>query len=779
MSFDVYNISVGDLFSVNNEGFYIPSFQRPFSWGKKDIDRLFDDIEELHRNFTDAKNRSPDIYMFFGSVLTVIDKNYDEIIPAFRSQLPEVVKTIIDGQQRISVLTIVNIALHDKINEVLTQLTDKSTNKKLLAKEREGLKKCCFLLERIRGELRTLFVIDRHSGEGKCRHYPKVIRSIHDVWSTEEREKKYNSAIGNFQWEYIINENINTKIQNDDPTRDVIRVYKLVNTKINELCKLNKRSVKGKRLIKCVERIDVNLEDKIKKTIESDQDINDCKEKLEDSLRLILITKLIHNRVRVVAANLKNINLAFSIFDSLNTTGEQLTAIETFKPRIIKAITLKKYENSVFAKHFEILNNYFGDFKQKNKQSVAAQFVANFALGESGEKIGMKLPAQSNYLKETFNNIPNTNLEDDESIEANTKKDFTRRLSYLASFMQDVWDSRNSDFLNQLDEEAEVLLYFLYNLNHTITIPVLSYFYSKYQRIFDKESEKAGQAIKVFKEALFATVAFSILWRGARGGTANIDIRYRKVIAKMISFKARENITYTDTELVIKYKQELANMLIDEITPIDKKLLKQKWIEDARKVEMYQEAWTVAKIMLFLAEDRAVISGKKELAYLELGRDEIGKKLSLDKWEAPYDIEHIAPKPGKRYQYAWKGRSFDSIYEQRGEDTLGNLLYVPRAINRGMLRNCNWKQKKAIYALLGSKTVREFEEKRKLIVDAQKLGLNKINFGKLQSAGHHTLCQAMSKYKGDWKLDLIRKRSEILLEFVWDRVSLWLFKGGK
>lgn len=96
-----------------------------------------------------------------------------------------------------------------------------------------------------------------------------------------------------------------------------------------------------------------------------------------------------------------------------------------------------------------------------------------------------------------------------------------------------------------------------------------------------------------------------------------------------------------------------------------------------------------------------------------------------------------------------------------------------------MLRKCGWNQKREIYKLLGSKTDDDFKAKRKQIDNAQELGLNKIDFDELMSAGYHILCQAMGRYKGNWKLDLIRKRTEILLGFVWDRVTPWLFTDDK
>ena len=37
---------------------------------------------------------------------------------------------------------------------------------------------------------------------------------------------------------------------------------------------------------------------------------------------------------------------AFDMFESLNTTGEPLTVFETFRPKVIQAEGLDKYENS-------------------------------------------------------------------------------------------------------------------------------------------------------------------------------------------------------------------------------------------------------------------------------------------------------------------------------------------------------------------------------------------------------------------------------------------------
>ena len=56
------------------------------------------------------------------------------------------------------------------------------------------------------------------------------------------------------------------------------------------------------------------------------------------------------NRVQVVVVSASKEEYAFDMFESLNTTGEPLTAFETFRPRVIeiegvtgvRKVTLKK-----------------------------------------------------------------------------------------------------------------------------------------------------------------------------------------------------------------------------------------------------------------------------------------------------------------------------------------------------------------------------------------------------------------------------------------------------
>jgi hypothetical protein len=47
------------------------------------------------------------------------------------------------------------------------------------------------------------------------------------------------------------------------------------------------------------------------------------------------------------------------MFDSLNTTGDPLTAFETFKPKVVEHIGLEKYFDSYSKKNMEQVENYY------------------------------------------------------------------------------------------------------------------------------------------------------------------------------------------------------------------------------------------------------------------------------------------------------------------------------------------------------------------------------------------------------------------------------------
>ena len=90
------------------------------------------------------------------------------------------------------------------------------------------------------------------------------------------------------------------------------------------------------------------------------------------------------------------------MFESLNVTGEPLTAFETFIPRVVESVTIDKYKNSDSKKHIDKITNYLYKFSDKDKNKKTSELIIPFALCENGKKLGRSLNEQRIFLRETY-----------------------------------------------------------------------------------------------------------------------------------------------------------------------------------------------------------------------------------------------------------------------------------------------------------------------------------------------------------------------------------------
>ena len=88
------------------QGCYIPPYQRSYSWDKKNISRLFEDI--LH-GINQITYRS-DTISFIGTIIAIHDSKYQTVNPIYHPEVAPRVMTIIDGQQRICTIVMSNLS---------------------------------------------------------------------------------------------------------------------------------------------------------------------------------------------------------------------------------------------------------------------------------------------------------------------------------------------------------------------------------------------------------------------------------------------------------------------------------------------------------------------------------------------------------------------------------------------------------------------------------------------------------------------------------------------
>ncbi len=762
---------IGQFLSKTVQGCYIPAYQRPYSWDKKNISRLFEDVLRGIRQISSR----PDTISFLGTIIAINDTNIQTAKQIQRTKFPTVT-TIIDGQQRICTILISNIVLHDHIRRIVKRFEGKTETHHAWIYE-----KCTNLIN----SLRNTYLLDYGDTTDNYRFYPRVIRAYSDVWSDKQDEAEYESPIAKLIWKYINFTESGTPDQfkldlenSSNRYKAIDNAFRHIRKEIKRICQSHSDEYGFPQLHTSFEGIrnfappydNFDLPHDVKKYIEEaspDQYYNYfCY-----LLRYFIFATYLNNHIATTVVTAKNEDDVFDMFESLNTTGELLTAFETLKPKVIERETLSEYKRTNSYKCIETIEQYLNRYHKPDKKlRITSEMLIHFALFETGFKLPKTLNRQRRYLLDEFDKL--TALND---IEKN--RSFLQSLKVIASFLDKMWDvdkGAKPDFtsLNIDDEEAILGFEILRQLNHSITIAPLSRFY---QQISDPEGETNRiQKTKDFVAAIKATVAFSVLWRGAKGTTHNIDSYYRDIMSPGIPYgdehvpplaqhpNGESRIVSISNykralQLVLRYKGKIKD--------------KEDWVKQASTTPIYQFSKVITRFLIFCASDDTV-ADETEKGLLVKGRLGTNPLLTLNQWKekAYFTVEHVAPQSRKT---GWEDDKYNDIYnDPKTIHTLGNLILLPKAENE-ILANRSWEHKKLMYSLLIAKTETEFNDRRETLGNAG-LTLSKRANEVIINAKYLGLCKSIAIYDKEWSLEIIEERTRCLAELAWDRLAKWL-----
>lgn len=794
--FEAVTKPVLELLSDRGLGLYIPSYQRPYSWDSGKVSRLVEDISHGLKNLIDAD----DSFTFLGTVITIHDINHVTVQPIVRQDVPNKVLTVIDGQQRMTTLLILCIALHNEISVIyktFVKIKDKAIskyeNEQSIEENTASIQDIISLFDWLDGQIKELLSVlsgtfYEKQSHGETPFYPRMIRSLDDTWSRSIKNKKYASAIAHLTFSYVeeiekenyrptdfkpekrFNENVEGEdalIQRFAQIKKFLRrLPGSIDTEMEEVPSIDEiygsnvfqEGLLGYRLseiasyesIKNIQVIDENL-----------------KKKFDEMMRLMFYANYVLNRVVVTVVKGKNEDYAFTIFESLNTTGEPLTAFETFKPRVIQAVGLVNYEGSIEKELMDEVGKYLGTYLGGAAlQKSTKELLINFLGAYSGTKVSGRLADQRSKLKKGF----------EDSASSSDKLFFLQTLADCTNFKKNFWESKDFNdthkFIKnfQLSSTSKLCLTFLNEMNHSIVIPVLTVFFS--QIVAAKNEYDLEQRTRDFESALKAVVAFSVLWRAALGGTSGIDSQYRELVSSgsdemqiglppLARTKMKDNVI--DISL---FKKELKSRLMD-IKRKGKIDSKDTFVNRASDLPIYDKQYKVAKFLLLAAHHNAVEDTFNPGLIIK-GKESLNPCLTVDMYcaKGSFTIEHIAPqKPDGKWD--------NKIYSNGTlVDTLGNLVLISSKLN-GALSNRMWPEKKVLYQAVGAKTSQEanqilseaahtynirFRDSTKDILDAQTYMPNLITLGNIEDT---------------WNEDWIKKRSDHLYALAWDELVSW------
>jgi uncharacterized protein DUF262/uncharacterized protein DUF1524 len=771
--FEAQSRSLQELLSDNGLGLYLPPYQRPYGWGKDKVEKLLDDTLHGLKNL----GETADSFTFLGTVITIHDVKHMTVQPIVKTEVPSKVLTVIDGQQRLSSLLLLLVSLHNlirqgswKVFKGKEPVPDDSVRTHLYSETVSILQ-----------TLGTAFYERKNFGDAPI--YPRLIRAFDDQWARTEKHKKYESPIAHLVYTYSVladDETSATKPTDFKPAprlnvgeseNDLINRFKEIRNALTRLSQ--RRSIEELEGLPPLETLAKGTDfQRALFNHELDPDFCTWLAELEEEpeaelMRLVMFAAYSLNRIALTVVQGKDEDYAFTIFESLNTTGEPLTAVETFLPRVVMAEGIEHYQGSDAHKHMTEVQSYLNRFDVGDKlQNATRDLLVSFALVETGKKLAKRLPDQRIYMKDTFDR--HKDIDDDRAA-------YLRHLSDTAAFVGATWDpASGSRQLVGLDSTAmtdtvKLCLAFLKKLNHTIAIAPLVRFYSEARQA--SEGDEQSERVAEFKAAVKAITAFTVFWRATRRGTGNIDSEYRGVMAgesltgmgPLARCRgALDSAKPAPVVDVSALKAELVARLMHEDHGDVPNLA--SFLARAASLPLYTISNPLTRFLL-LAAYHDTTEDTASPGLIKPGKVGVAPCFTSDGWhdEKHYTIEHIAP---KQKTSDWNpGFYGDKDVVHR----LGNLVLAPGDANSS-LSSRPWQEKMVLYAALGAPAADE----AKSILDGSGLTFAQSTEELAQMSHYLPHLRALGQRTEEWDPAFMQARAEVLLRLLYLRLKDWL-----
>ncbi|HUW34113.1 MAG TPA: DUF262 domain-containing HNH endonuclease family protein [Planctomycetota bacterium] len=772
--FEAQSKSLRELLSDNGLGLYLPPYQRPYGWGKDKVEKLLDDTLHGLKNL----GETPDSFTFLGTVITIHDVNHVTVNPIVKPEVPSKVLTVIDGQQRLSSLIILLVDLHNLIRQRAWKVFKGKTPDPTDSARTSLYSETINILQM----LGAAFYERKNFGTTPI--YPRLIRSFDDQWAKDEKLKRYESPIANLIYSYSVladSEPADSKPTDFRPKArqsagegedDLIKRFNEIRAALTKLAQ--RKSIEELDDLPPLATITTDIEfQRALFNHELDPALCTWLEQLQDEpeaelMRLVMFAAYSLNRIALTVVQGKDEDYAFTIFESLNTTGEPLTAFETFRPRVVMAEKIQDYRDSEAYAYMKEVQSYLDHFDVGNKlQNATRDLLVTFALAETGKKLSKRLPDQRVYMRDTFERHKDS---------ADYRSTYLRHLSDTAAFVGKTWEPADKSprtlaglEATAMTDTVKLCLAFLDSLNHTIAIAPLVRFYS--EAVHADEGEARTKRIAEFEKAIKAITAFTVFWRATRRGTGNIDSQYRAVMAgdsltgigplarQWAVPDASKPDPIVDADAL---KKELAVRLLHPKHGGVPNLA--SFLASASALPLYKISQPLARFLL-LAAYHDTIEDPENPGLIIQGKAGAASCFTADGWadETYLTIEHIAP------QQATGGWDEEFYSQKETVHKLGNLVLAPGAANTS-LSSRPWSEKKILYAALGASTA----DDAKSILNSSGLTFAQTTEDLAAMSRYLPHLRALGQREEKWDPAFMNQRADVLLRLAYTRLKGWL-----
>jgi hypothetical protein len=739
--------------------YYIPVYQQQIAWGKADVERFLEGVVGGVGNFLTAQS---DTATFIGAMTFYNDENGMSVMPRLPGDLPHKIHHVVDGQQRLTAIMVICACLHDYLRGRTKRLNDGAWLKEMSTE--------------VGGELKRVLEYDAVAGGPYP--YPKMIRAHTDTWSKKRNSAVYASPLAAYLSGYCTHVRLHKdaagfKYEAGDLPKSGLELS--AHTEFSALVRCAKRMVaeicgaKSKDNLALPEIEDArqcrNLLHILFTMDElgADQFGEGNRASAEETFRALLLARYILKRVYAISLVALREEYAFDIFESLNTTGVELTAIETFKPEVVQSEGIGEFQASPSGRYFNAIDDFFDrpEVKRNSSARVAREIVKNFALAESGETPPGNLGGQRAYLRGAYQRIS----------DPAGKREFVRHLKCVTDVVRYFWDEcANPSFgvyAEQYDPAGNELLLeerkaaffglnYLRDVNHTVSRALMARFHYAITDNSNNDAAATGEIVRDFFRSVKAMAALFALWRATRNGTDGIAECYARLFrgemkdlqAGAFSRKQGGSLAFADV------RQSLEFLLTRHGGNSGTRITtRQEFIDRCLSLPIYEMHKKTAKFLLLVASHDAIPTEDRPWI-LKRGVRGCYSVIGRQNWSADEcaEIEHIVP----RSQEGAGGYASGEL------DRLGNLTLIPAKDNK-FLGKKNWNQRQKIYAIQSAESR---EERKRLIDEADFLSDDARDY--FQNDPRYL---RMTKGVARWKEfggSAIKERGENIAGLAWD-----------
>lgn len=782
--FQTSSESISDFFHLPGVGYYTPLYQREYSWDTQNIEQLMDDIcsgvSELQTN--------PDQIHFMGTIILVIEDDIpNNITPQDSKAIPSRIDNIIDGQQRISTISLLACCLYQEIYEIKVKMDQIDQNHEFAPLQDA--------FASYFNKLQELFSFNL--GRGQPERKPILIRGSIDAWTLEGEESKYyKSDISSYLANFIKTIQTNTNYefprppkkslveQNIEFMKDWLSKVKKShnNNEINYPSAWNIISSKiNQSELWIYERKELAEQIQSYEGIESFSEIQNY---LCSLVQLFAFSYYLLQRCCFTIIKPVSKVRAFDMFQSLNATGTPLTAIETFKPLVVNIAASNglDFKSSNFYQSFTRVEDLMKKLKSaSSKNQRTNEYLSLFSLTYEGRSLLRQFSKQRQWLIDQFEKGCSSVESQDSSLSSLAdKEEFINKMGKIAAYSQDIiYSSSNLNKslpnLTLLDERqrkiASFCLVYLKEANHRMAHTVLSLFYalSNPDKLVEDNDDNQQTSINYqedFAVACKAITAFFTLWRSALPNTGLDDV-YRDLLQEKMSWQQQKRNNAVTSNVL---KDHLKNALQK------KGILNQdSWKSRAINNLRYDNVKAVCKFVIFISSNDTICDSQ-EPGLMKLGVQGSTKDyLEPNQWNSDNlkSVEHIAPqKPDQdqRVESQWD----NTLYDNDDYHQIGNLTLLPTSINTSV-SNKGWIEKWIYYQYLSETDPTKLEDLRQKAEENNvKLKNVTIDLLKKASHAHHVKPIVELGVAGNWNKALVEKRTERICDILWQRMYEWL-----